>query len=135
MRHQTGGIKCQQRRAATLPDAVRHAGTLRPLAHQRSRKPRSIHSLRAGQHQVQFQLVVSGLRHLLTQRAVRRQLYEGGELLFQMTRRRIAQQRLRPLSVARKQRRQQVIVLTEASAGIPRRAVLRAVFQLRKRFL
>jgi hypothetical protein len=52
-----------------------------------------------------------------------------------MMRRRIAQQRLRPLSVAREQRRQQVIVLTEASAEVPRRAVLRAVFQLRKRFL
>ena len=82
-----------------------------------------------------FQLSVSGLRHLLTQWAVRRQLHEGGELLFQMMRRRIAQQRLHPLSVAREQRRQQVIVLTEASAEVPRRAVLRAVFQLRKRFL
>ncbi|MNP10402.1 hypothetical protein D3C76_1025480 [compost metagenome] len=129
MRRKLRTIERQQRRSHALPDTVFHAITFWPVVQQRRTEPGGVHVFRAGQHQVEFELVIGSFGHLLTQRATRRQRVKGANLLLKMVCGRIPQQRQCTVLIAWPECRQQGIVLTQPGLLIPGHTVLSAVLQ------
>ncbi|MNV59425.1 hypothetical protein D3C71_1518470 [compost metagenome] len=112
-----------------MPEPRRHAVAQRLSVAQHSAQEDRIGFLRARHHQVRLQLLVGFLGTLSPLLAARWQADQRVELALQIGRRRVTDQTVVGLDIARPQGIEQVLVLVQAETLIPGRAVCGAVIQ------